>query len=248
GGIAGAGTAGLARPVIPRRDRRCQPRPVEPCRLLRLFDHRLAGGGLWRPDDRRAVGARRNRGDRYVRDVRPSSARAHSQRAAADRRRGRAAALERDGYRAATGGAAGAAGSARPFLRCDPPWRARLCRPCSAAWSPGNGARLSGRGARPDHGRRDGSIRRALPSLRRRRLRRDGRHGMLRRDVRLFRLATDNRSAAVTEMSVCRCRPIAAGENYWQVGYIDASSRPCKYIIRAVSPPLRAIQRATFWG
>ena len=133
--------------------------------------------GPRRQRHRRAVGARRDRGDRAVRAAKPVAARLDADRAHHDRRWRRRLALDGDGVRSAGRRAAVPAIAARGFVRRHPSRRAHLHFAPRAARAGGERARLLRHRARRGDGGGHGAVGLAVRRLRQRRLWRHGASG-----------------------------------------------------------------------
>ena len=147
-------------------------------------------------------------------------------------------ALERDGTRSVPRAAAGAAMPAWIVVRRHPPRYRRLLRPCRAAEVGRDRPGCRGR-AQPVMAAAMG-LAGLLYALGRSRLWRNGAHGRGRR------LAGARRPPDGPKMS--RRRRALPGDDQRQVGYIVASSRPLRYIMRRERPPRRVIQLRTCSG
>jgi len=157
----------------------------------------------------------------------------HAERADPDRRRGCAHPLDRDGVRTARRVAAATAMPARAVIRRDAPRHAGVHRTCGAGRPCGDRARLSRGLYGCGDGVRDRIVGPALRAFRRHGLWRDGarRRGRRRRGAGGASNRDEERSLS-----------------YWQVRYIEASSRPLRYFISRVRPPRLAIHFFTFCG
>src|SRR5664279_2404354 len=168
---AAAKRAGQAAPTFAARSRLHrragggQPYPGQPRGLLRLLGAGMARRRPRRYGDRRAVGARRHRGNRAVRGLGTAAAVLSAERAADDRGGRRRATLGGYGARSAGARFAVAATAACGLVRRHPSRRARLCRATCAGRAKRDRARLSGDRDRRAIGGGDGLIGMALRRL-----------------------------------------------------------------------------------